>query len=131
MVPPVFLLGPSAPHPPSLLPSALTLPSSLAAPLSSFNSSGSASFDTPASRTHVDPGAGISCSVPPSALVASGPGLAGAAGSSDRDFDDSSVKGAKGESALGKVAFFRAFHEVFTLITGFFACTKLPSSFSS
>ena len=61
--------------------------------------------------------------------------MAGAAGSSDpggaflyRDFDDSLVKG---ESALDKAAFSWTFHEVVTLITGFFPCTKLSSSSSS
>ena len=86
----------------------------------------------------MDPGAGVSCSAPTSASVVSGPGLAGAAGSSDpdgaflyHDFNDSLVKGEKGESTLGKVAFSRAFHKVVTLITGFFPRAKPSSSSSS
>ena len=67
----------------------------------------------------------------------SGYGFAGASGTSDPDdtflyrgFDDSSVKGEKGEAALGKADFSRAFHEVVTLITGFFPHAT-PSSSSS
>ena len=82
----------------------------------------------------MNPGTGASCSAPPSASVGSGPSVAGAAGSSDpdgaflyHDFDDSSVKG---QSTLGKAAFSQAFHEVVTLIAGFFPRAK-PSSSSS
>ena len=40
-------------------------------------------------------------------------------------------KGEKGEFTLGKATFSRAFHEVVTLITGFFRCAKPCSSSSS
>ena len=61
-----------------------------------------------------------------------GLGFAGAAGALDPDdmflyhcFDDASEKG---ESALGKTNSSRAFHEVVTLITGFFPHMKPSSS---
>ena len=80
-------LGQSAPLPPpppsSLLPSSSSLPSSLAPPLSSFDSFGSASFPAPASRAPVVLGTGASYGVPPSASGASTPVLSGAAGSLD------------------------------------------------
>ena len=83
----------------------------------------------------MDPGAGASVSAPPSTSFGSGPGFASAAGASAPDdvflyhaFDDFLVKG---ESALGKAAFSRAFHEVVTLIIGFFPRAKLSSSSSS
>ena len=67
-----------------------------------------------------------------------GPVLLGAPGSSDPDdtflyhnLDDSSVKEEKGEAALSKAAFSRAFHEVVSLITGFFPHAKPASSSSS
>ena len=139
LAPPVFSLVPVASPPPPLSFSLLLLapahPSSLAAPLSTFGASGPSGFATLTSHAPVDRGAGASCSAPPSASVGSGLVLAGAAGSSDpdgvflyHDFDDSSEKG---ESALGKAAFSRVFHEVVTLIAGFFPRVKPPSCSSS
>ena len=140
--PQVFSLGPSAPlRPPpssSLIPSSSSLPFSLALPLSSFDSSGSASFPAPAWCAPVVPGTGVSSGVPPSASNASAHVLTGAAGSLDpegaflcHDFNDSSVKEEKGEAALGKAAFSPAFHEVVSLITGFVPRAKPASSSSS
>ena len=140
---PAFSLGPFAALPPpppasSLLPLPSSLPSSLAPPLFSFDSSASASFPTHALHAPVVPGAGISSGAPPSASGAFAPGWSGAAGSSDtdntylyNDCDDSSVKEEKEEAALSKAAFSQAFHEVVSLFTGFFPRAKPSSSSSS
>ena len=130
-MPQVFSLGPFARPPPP--PSSLFGSSpSFFSGCSSFGLSGPPGFTTSASSAPVDPGAGASSSAPLCDSVGSGLGFAGASDPDDtflyRSFDDASVKG---ESALGKAAFSRAFHEIVTLITGFFPCAKLPSSFSS
>ena len=134
---PGFSLGHSAPPPPplSLLPSAPGFPSALPAPLSAVGLSGPPGFPTSSSGALVDPGTHASGGAPPSASRGSGFGFPGALGTSDPDdaslhhgLDDSSVKG---ESALGKADFSKAFHEVVTLITGFFPHVKPSSSSSS
>ena len=125
LVPPAFSLVQSAPLPPppaSLLPSTSSLPSSLAPPPSSFDSLASASFPSPPLRAPVAPGASVSSGGPHSSLGASTPGWSGAAGALHpdsayfyNDFDDSLVKEEKEAAAFSK-----AFHEVVSLVMGFF-----------
>ena len=128
-------LGSVAPPPPasSHLPSIPVFPSAQPVPPSTFVSSGAPGV--PPSSPDVSAGLGTSAlrGVPPSASRGSVFDFAGASDSHNdtflyRGFNDSSVKGEKELSAVGKADFFRAFHVVVSLITIFFPHAKPSSS---
>ena len=115
--PPALSRGPSAPTPPpSFPPSSSSFPFSSAQPCSSST-------------------ANALVGAPQSSSDAFAAGRSGAAESSVLDgafyyseFDDSSVKGEKEETAVSKASFSKAFQEVVSLITGFFSRAKPNSS---